>query len=61
MRLLAYLNDSIVRGGEWVRRKVEAGDPNFTKMWNSIGGMKRFDCRRRWWRENQGSFTKAFR
>jgi aminoglycoside phosphotransferase (APT) family kinase protein len=59
MHLLAYLDDSIVRGGEWVRRKVEAGDPNFMRMWTDIGGMERFDRRRRWWRENQGSFGKA--
>ena len=37
----------LVRGGEFVRRKVEAGDPNFIKMWNELGGMERFDRRRR--------------
>jgi hypothetical protein len=42
------LSDSIVRGGEFVRRRVVAGDPNFIKMWNDMGGMERFDRRRRW-------------
>ncbi len=47
--LLAILSDTIVTaGGEFVRRQVDAGDPNFVKMWNEMGGMERFDRRRRW-------------
>ena len=47
--LLEVLSDGIARGGEFVLRRVEAGDPNFIKMWNDLGGMERFDRRRRWW------------
>ncbi|MDQ1449943.1 MAG: hypothetical protein QOC79_2914 [Actinomycetota bacterium] len=58
--LLAILSDTIVRaGGEFVRRRVEAGDPNFIKMWNEMGGKDRFDRRRRWWVEHQNRFENA--
>jgi hypothetical protein len=53
------LSDSIVRGGEFVRRRVEGGDPNFIRMWNDMGGMERFDRRRRWWAEHQQQFLTA--
>ena len=57
--LLTILSNSIARGGEFVRRRVEAGDPNFAAMWNDIGGMERFDRRRAWWATNRGSFVSA--
>jgi hypothetical protein len=57
--LLAILDDSIARGGEFLRRRVEAGDPNFVAMWNDIGGEQRFDRRRRWWTEHRDSFARA--
>jgi hypothetical protein len=57
--LQRILGDSIVRGGEFVRRRVEAGDPNFIRMWNEMGGMERFDRRRRWWTEHEREFLKA--
>ncbi|HEX6418089.1 MAG TPA: phosphotransferase [Acidimicrobiales bacterium] len=57
--LLETLDDSIARGGEFVRRRVEAGDPNFTAMWNEMGGATRFDRRRRWWRAHRASFVAA--
>lgn len=57
--LLELLDDSIARGGEFVRRRVEAGDPNFIAMWNELGGMQRFDRRRAWWRSNRGGFAAA--
>ena len=53
------LSDSIVRGGEFVGRRVEAGDPNFIRMWNDMGGMERFDRRRRWWAEHEQGFLEA--
>lgn len=56
---LGILGDSIVRGGEFVRRRVEAGDPNFIQMWNEMGGMERFDRRRRWWAQHEEQFIKA--
>lgn len=56
---LRILGDSIVRGGEFVRRRVEAGDPNFIRMWTDMGGMERFDRRRQWWSGHQKEFAKA--
>jgi hypothetical protein len=57
--LLEILGVSIARGGEFVRRRVDAGDPNFLKMWNDMGGNERFDRRRRWWKEHQDEFVSA--
>jgi thiamine kinase-like enzyme len=48
-RLLACLDESIARGGEFVRRRVEAGEVAFIEMWEAMGGQERFDRRRRWW------------
>ena len=56
--LLEIVSDSIARGGEFVRRRVEAGDPNFVEMWNRMGGQQRFDRRRRWWREHKHWFAE---
>lgn len=58
-QLIAIVADSIARGGEFVRRRVEAGDQNFIKMWNELGGMERFDRRRRWWAESHDGFVSA--
>lgn len=55
------LGTTIACGGEFVRRRVEAGDRNFIKMWNEVGGMERFDRRRRWWAENREEFAAALR
>jgi len=57
--LLEVLADSAARGGQFLLRKVEAGDPNFIKMWNEIGGMSRYDRRRAWWAEHQAAFVRA--
>jgi hypothetical protein len=57
--LFAVLQESIAKGGAFVRRRVEAGDPNFIAMWNQMGGMERFDRRRQWWAEHRDEFAKA--
>lgn len=57
--LVTVLDTSIEQGGEFVRRRVEAGDPNFIRMWQEIGGIERFDRRRRWWREHHAEFILA--
>jgi len=49
LALLHVLDRSIQLGGEFVRRRVEAGEPGFVKMWEEMGGSERFDRRRRWW------------
>lgn len=56
---LGLLAGGIQRGGEFVRRKVEAGDPNFIKMWNELGGMERFDRRRRWFDANRNRLAAS--
>ena len=58
---MVVLADSIARGGAFVRRRVEAGDPNFISMWNAMGGMERFDRRRHWWAAQRESFIAALR
>jgi hypothetical protein len=56
---LEILSGTIEHGGAFVRRKVEAGDPNFTAMWASMGGAERFDRRRRWWAGARETFERA--
>jgi hypothetical protein len=57
--VLHSLDGSIARGGEFVRRRAEAGEPGFVKMWAEIGGMERFDRRRRWWAMVRSRFDAA--
>jgi hypothetical protein len=61
IELLAAMSGSIDRGGQFVLRRVEAGDQNFIEMWNSMGGMARFDRRRAWWVEARDRFDQAMR
>jgi hypothetical protein len=53
------LDGQIAAGGEFVRRRVEAGDPGFVAMWHEMGGAERFDRRRRWWADNRQRFVDA--
>jgi len=55
--IIASLDSTIARGGEFVRRHAEAGEPGFVEMWASIGGMARFDRRRDWWARHRGDFA----
>ena len=57
--LLVILDRSVEKGGEFVRRRVEAGEPGFVKMWEEMGGVERFDRRRRWWSEERPKFALA--
>lgn len=57
--LLIALDDSIALGEQFVRRRVEAGDPNFVTMWHQMGGSQRFDRRRRWWADHRDHFAAA--
>ena len=59
--LLHIVAESMARGGEFVRRRVEAGDPNFIKMWNDMGGAVRFERRRRWWDDHEEQMSSALR
>jgi hypothetical protein len=57
--LLTAMNDAIARVEGFVRRRVDAGDPNFVEMWNRIGGSARYDRRRRWWTDRHDQFGAA--
>jgi hypothetical protein len=57
--VLDALSAAIASGGEFVRTRAEAGDPGFVQMWADIGGMERFDRRRRWWAEARPAFEAA--
>lgn len=57
--MLQSLSKSIALGGEFVRRRAEAGEPGFVKMWADMGGMERYDRRRAWWTDAQARFEAA--
>jgi len=57
--LLDHLDRAILRGGAFVQRRVAAGDPNFIRIFEEIGGMERYDRRRRWWETNRAVFAGA--
>jgi hypothetical protein len=57
--LLGHLDRSMEHGGAFVARRVAAGDPNFIRMLDDMGGMGRYDRRRRWWEANRKLFVDA--
>ncbi len=59
--MVAALDGTIVRGGEFVLRRVAAGDVNFIAMWAEMGGMTRYDDRRAWWTASRPLFDAAMR
>lgn len=59
VEVLAALDATMAAGGSFVRRRVEAGDPNFIAMLDQMGGMERYDRRRRWWDDNRSGFVQV--
>jgi GNAT superfamily N-acetyltransferase len=59
--LLSILDHLVAQSGQWVLSKVNAGDPNFTKMWNELGGMERHTRRRQWWSTYRSRVADALR
>lgn len=55
--LIDSLDWTMENGGEFVRRKVEANEPGFMKMWEETGGMERYERRRRWWLDIREKFV----
>jgi hypothetical protein len=59
IELIEHL-DRAMRGGEaFVQRRIDAGDPNFRRMMEEMGGMERYARRRRWWRTSRETFARA--
>lgn len=50
---------AVSHGGEFVRRRVEAGDPNFIQMWEELGGAARYERRRQWWDREEPNLLDA--
>ncbi|MEY2570910.1 MAG: hypothetical protein QOE63_1260 [Acidimicrobiaceae bacterium] len=46
--LLDVMTEQTGRGGAFVRRRVEAGEPAFIEMWNRMGGAERYERRHEW-------------
>lgn len=59
VEMLECLDETIERGGEFVKRHVDAGEPGFVEMWEQMGGMARFDRRRAWWAGARPAFAEA--
>jgi hypothetical protein len=57
--LLVEVDAAVARGGEWIQRRADAGDPNFAVLMDFFGGMERFDRRRRWWADERVRFAAA--
>ncbi len=57
--LLGCLDRAMDRGGEFVHRRALAGDENFIRMLDEMGGMERYDRRRRWWMACRPQFVEA--
>jgi Phosphotransferase enzyme family len=56
---LECLDRSMNRGQDFVRRRVEAGDPNFIRMVENMGGIERYERRRSWWECRRADFVAA--
>lgn len=54
--LIAHVERSMASGGAFVRRRVDAGDPNFIRMLEEMGGMGRYERRLRWWNASRALF-----
>lgn len=59
LELAEHLDRSMKSGGIFVQRRAEAGDPNFIRMLDDMGGMQRYERRRRWWVANRSAFVDA--
>jgi hypothetical protein len=59
IEMFVKITRSMDQGGEFVRRRVRAGDPNFIQMWNEMGGEERFARRGEWWLRNRDRYLAA--
>ena len=61
LELLGHLDRSMRGGGTFVQRRADSGDPNFIRMPADMGGMERYDRRRRWWDSSRPRFADTLR
>jgi hypothetical protein len=59
VELVDALAEQMRGGGAFVRRRVDAGDPAFTEMWNKMGGAARYRRRERWFDTHRSRFLDA--
>jgi|SRR5580658_6377934 hypothetical protein len=59
--LMEHLDRSMQGGGAFVQRRVEAGDPNFVRMLEEMGGVERYERRRRWWEDRRSASSMPCR
>ncbi len=57
--LVHHLDESARDLGAFVKRRADAGDPNFIRMLNEMGGEERYERRRRWWEVSRHQFVEA--
>jgi len=57
--LVAIIEESMTHGGEFVRRRVQRGEPAFVEMWEQMGGQARYDRRRDWFARHRSRFLDA--
>jgi aminoglycoside phosphotransferase (APT) family kinase protein len=57
--LVEVIEEGMARGGAFVRRRVERGEPAFIAMWEQMGGEARYDRRRDWFAQHRDRFEAA--
>ena len=57
--LVELVDRSMESGGSFIQRRVEAGDHNFIRMLDEMGGMERYERRLRWWQASRETFVRA--
>ncbi len=57
--LVEIIEQGMGRGGEFVRHRVERGEPAFIEMWERMGGEARYDRRRDWFARHRDRFVDA--
>ena len=57
--LLVVIGERVRDGGQFVLRRVQAGEPAFVQMWQDMGGMARYDRRRAWFAEQRPALAAA--
>ena len=59
--LVELLDRPMENGGSFVQRRVDAGDLNFIRMLDEMGGMERYERRLRWWHASRETFVRTLR